>query len=264
MAKVSPITGATSGLKGRLEVWSLPADQEPDLQSLGEPTWEADNLVVNSAADVVVGLLRGKVADFLPSYISVGTGGDLLQGSGLDNGSRVGPSITDTSMRSTVARIPITTTEDGAFSNEWSYVAVARPNEAISPLLNEFGVESANGTLISHYVSPADSTGRATRYCKTSLEYLVVRWTYTFTIATSEFAIVAGPEPGTYLVIDTNTGDQLFTLRASENAGSSTFLSFLTTITTGAPGTIDLQSDNTVISQSADGTSASIDTQDID
>ncbi len=264
MGKVSAITGVTSGLSGRLEVWSVPAKQEPDLKSLGEPAWKADNLVVNSAADVVVGLLRGKVEDFLPSYICVGVGGDLNQLSGLDTGLRVGPEITDTSMRSAVARIPIATTEDGALSNEWSYVAVARPHEAISPLLNEFGVESSNGTLISHYVSPADSTGRSTRYCKTSLEYLVVRWTYTFTIATSEFAIVAGPEPGTYLVINTSTGDQLFTLSASENPGSSTFLSFLTTIATGAPGTIDLQSDNTVISQSADGTSASIDTQDID
>ena len=167
-------------------------------------------------------------------------------------------------MRSTVARIPIATTEDGAFTNEWAYVAVARPHEAISPLLNEFGVESRNGTLISHFVTPADGTGRATRYCKTSLEYLVIRWTYTFTIATSEFAIVAGPEPGTYLVIDANTGEQLFTLAAGENPGSNTFLSFLTTVTTGAAGTIDLQSDNTVISQSADGTSASIDTQEID
>ena len=264
MAKVDANTGSAGGLKGRLEVWTLPADAELDLNNLGNPSWQADNLVVNSAADVVVGLLRGQVEDFLPSYISVGSGGDLNQDTGLDTGARVGPAITDASMRSTVARIPIATTEDGNLSNEWSYVAVARPHEAISPLLNEFGVESSNGTLISHFVTAADSTGRATRYCKTSLEYLVIRWTYTFTIATSDFTIVAGPEPGTYLVIDTSTGDQLYTLRADENAGSSTFLSFLTTVTTGAPGTIDLQSDNTVISQLADGSSASIDTQDIE
>ena len=262
MGKVSARTGATSGLTGRLEVWTLPADQELDMQALGAPTWEARNLVVNSASDVIVGLLRGNVKDYLPSYISVGSGGDLNQTSGLDTGARVGPSVTDTGMRSTVARIPITTTEDGAYSNEWSYVAVARPHEAISPLLNEFGVESANGTLISHFVAPEDATGRATRYCKTSLEYLVIRWTYTFTVATSEFSLVYDPDPGTYLVINED-GEELFTLRASQNPGANTFLSFLATVTTGAPGTIDLQSDNTVISQLADGTSASIDTQDI-
>ena len=81
-------------------------------------------------------------------------------------------------------------------------------------------------------------------------------------MATSEFALKAGPEDGTYLVINED-GAEVFTLRAERNAGASTFLSFLSTITTGAPGTIDLQSDNTVISQLADGTSASIDTQEI-
>lgn len=59
MGKVSASTGATSGLKGRLEVWSVPAERGLNLESLGEPDWRADNLVVNSAADVVVGLLRG-------------------------------------------------------------------------------------------------------------------------------------------------------------------------------------------------------------
>jgi hypothetical protein len=262
MGKVSASTGVASGLRGRLEVWTLPADQELDLEALGEPTWEARNLVVNSASDVIVGLLRGNVADYLPTYISVGSGGDLDQSSGLDTGARVGPAITDTGMRSTVARIPITTTEDGAYSNEWSYVAVARPHEAISPLLNEFGVESADGTLISHFVAAEDATGRATRYCKTSLEYLVIRWTYTFAVATSEFGLLQDVDSGTYLVINED-GEEVFTLRASQNPGANTFLSFLATITTGAPGTIDLQSDKTVISQSADGTSASIDTQDI-
>jgi hypothetical protein len=262
MGKVAAHTRAVSGLTGRLEVWSVPHDTELELEGLGTPDWEANNLVVNSAGDVIVGLLRGNVADYLPAYISVGSGGDLDQDSGLDTGVRVGPVVTDTKMRSTVARIPITTTEDGAYSNEWSYVAVARPHEAISPLLNEFGVESANGTLISHFVAPEDLTGRATRYCKTSLEYLVIRWTYTFAVATSEFRILQDSESGTYLVINED-GDEVFTLQAAQNPGANTFLSFLTTITTGAPGTIDLQSDNTVISQSADGTSASIDTQDI-
>lgn len=262
MVKISPSSYCASGLRGSLEVWS--AATKPDLKNLGLPDWSAKNLVVNSAVDVVVGLLRGKVEEFLPSYITVGSGGDLDPTSGLDTGVRVGPAVTDTVVRKTVARIPITSTEDGAFSNAWSYVAVARPHEAISPLLNEFAVESADGTLISHFVSEADSSGRSTRYCKTSLEYLVIKWSYTFTLANSEFSVVAGPKPGTYLVINSSTGEQLFTLSAEENPGSSTFLSFLTTITTGAPGSIDLQSDNTVISQLADGTTASIDTQDID
>jgi hypothetical protein len=262
MAKVDVSSQVTSGLRGRLEAWTVPADQELDLEALGEPMWRARNLVVNSASDVIVGLLRGNVADYLPSYISVGSGGDLDQSSGLDTGARVGPAVTDTGMRSTVARIPIATTEDGDYSNEWSYVAVARPHEAISPLLNEFGVESANGTLISHFVAAEDTTGRATRYCKTSLEYLVIRWTYTFAVATSEFSLVEDIESGTYLVIGED-GEEVFTLRASQNPGSNTFLSFLATLTTGALGTIDLQSDKTIISQLADGTAASIDTQDI-
>ena len=61
MAKAEAFTGAASGLQGSLEVWTIPAGAEPDLDNLGEPTWQAKNLVVNSASDVIVGLLLASI-----------------------------------------------------------------------------------------------------------------------------------------------------------------------------------------------------------
>ncbi len=139
-----------------------------------------DNLVVNTASSVIVGLLMRDFSNYMPYYIGIGDGGDLDQSTGIDTGSRVAPDVEDTELRSVVARLPIIQVRPVS-ATSWTYVAIARPPEALTASLNELSLESMNNTLISHYIEPAIDN-RAQKHVKTSLEYLVIQWTLTFTI----------------------------------------------------------------------------------
>ncbi len=144
-------------------------------------TMRSKNLVVDSAQEVIAGLLRRDFANFIPQYVTIGDGGDLEQDAKVDSGARVAPASTDTVVRSVVAKIPIVqviANEDGS----WTYVAIAGKNEAVTPAINELGLESANGTLISHFVTEATQNGRARKYPKSSAEHLVIRWTLSFSL----------------------------------------------------------------------------------
>lgn len=260
MAEIVTASDLGLSLNGRLAVWSVSADTPMDevLANLGTPIMEVDNLVVSTAVDAIVRLLRGQTKDYLPSFISIGSGGDLDQVTLLDTGARVGPNLADSYMRATTTRIPILTTEDGEESNEWSYVAVARPHEALSPIINELAVETGNGTLISHYITDADPSGRATRYCKTSLEYLIIRWTYSLSLSISGSIIIDETPTGTYLVVVDENGDTIFTILAEPRPGAATSTALLSQVTTGESGTIDVQINGTLTSQLVSGGSATI------
>jgi hypothetical protein len=157
-----------------------------------------DNLIVDSANTILAELLRRNFTDYMPFYITVGDGGDLEQEAKVDTGGRVGPALTDTEVRSVIAKLPIVqVTSPGSASpspglspspsnptSTWTYIAIARPHEALTTSLNELGVETLNGTLFSHYITPVDDTGRATKYVKSSLEYLVVKWTFSLELIT--------------------------------------------------------------------------------
>ena len=173
-------------LQGRVSVFRVPAEVEYKdvLAHYGTPLFSGNNVVVENSKTILQNLLRGKIQDYLPSFISIGDGGDSTQAAGIDTGTRVAPDVADATMRSTVARIPIIQTIY-VDSDTWEYVAVARPNEALASIINEFGVEAANGSLLAHFVTDPDATtGRATRYIKTSLEYLVIRWQFTLRTST--------------------------------------------------------------------------------
>lgn len=253
-------SGAQLGLRGRLAVYSIPATipEGELLNSLNEPIFEAKNLVVSSATTALVQLLRGNVADYLPAYISIGSGGDFSQSTLLDTGARVGPQITDLALRAVTARIPIIHTEDGANSTTWSYVAVARPHEAISPIINELGVETRAGTLISHYVTDADDAGRSLRYCKTSLEYLVIRWTYELSLTLNVTDEPLAEVTEGYFLSITSESTEYLTAQAIPRAGAATALALLSQTADGSAGTIDVQANYTVTSQEADGSAATI------
>jgi len=248
-------------LVGTFSVWKVAADvpYEEVLTHLGEPLLEAKNLVVGNALHVLVQLLRGNTEDYTPAYITIGSGGDLDQVFRLDQGARVPASIADTYIRRPEARIPIVVTEDGDKPNVWHYVAVARPHEALTPVINELGVETRNGTLISHYISEEDSTGRATRYVKTSLEYLIIKWRYELTLALnitgSDLAPVSG---GVYLPFTLANGVTIMTVLVEPRPGASTTRALYFQLSNGTAGTVDIQNNSTLLFTLSDGTPTNI------
>ena len=241
------LTGAA--LMGRVSAYTVPGHipESLVLDYEATPVFEGKNMVVAGAQGVVAALLRGDVENKLPSYISIGSGGDLDQDTRLDTGARVGPAVTDTSLRRTSYRIPIVTTEDGVSAVNWKYVAVARPHEALSPVLNEFGVETEDGTLISHYVTAAAADGRATQYCKTSLEYLVIKWEFTLNLVANGIVVESTTAAGIYLSTITKDG----VVRAASIPGVQNLLGtgstefFIPIILTDGTTVAGLQIDNT-------------------
>lgn len=159
---------------------------------------EGENLVVASANTVIAKLLQRDFTNYMPFYVTLGSGGDLEQVAKSDTGGRVAPEVGDTEVRSVVAKLPIVQVTSPASTSPspspspspdnpttlWTYVAIARPHEALTTSLNELAVETLNGTLFSHYVTPVDDSGRATRYVKSSLEYLIVRWSFSLELIT--------------------------------------------------------------------------------
>lgn len=179
------IDNASIRLSGRVEVarYAGPLHEASTDACLGG--FSGDNLIVNTAENVLVGLMRRDVAAYLPQSVVIGSGGDLEQVSKLDSGARVAPASSDTEVRQVIARLPIVqvTYDAGVDPNTFTYVAVAKPAEATTGSLNELGLEAANGTLISHYVTEVGDDGtRARKFAKSTLEYLVVRWSLTLSL----------------------------------------------------------------------------------
>jgi len=179
-------TAIVGKLSGKVCVTTVPADIAEDqvfaAAKIATPLFNRKNLIVNSAEDVIAGMFRRDYENYMPYYISIGSGGDLDQTTLLDTGERVAPALTDTKIRSLVYRIPIIQANTVS-ATSWTYVAVARPYEALTTSLNELTLETLNGTLISHYVEPAlPGEVRAEKHVKSSLEYLVIQWTLTFNL----------------------------------------------------------------------------------
>jgi len=174
-----------SAMTGRLRLYK--STERPTLDGWEDLDLVLDrpNLVVDTAQTALLGLLQRQFTDYAPAYIVLGAGGDLEQVSKQDFGSRVAPAVTDTEVREVVARLPILQiTPDDSDDTSWDYVTIARPHEANTTSLNELGLETANNTLIAHVVTDPDAgESRAKKYVKSSLEYLVVRWTMTFTLS---------------------------------------------------------------------------------
>lgn len=171
-------------LEGSIKVITIPSDVsfEEVLTSEGKTLIDGKNLIVSSASNIILGLLRRNFSDFEPRYITIGSGGDLEQVSGADSGTRVAPAVSDTAVRRVVARIPIVMVQTDS-ADSITFIGIAKPHEALSGSINEFGIESSNLTLFSHFITqPEVGETRARKYPKSSLEYLVVRWTIRLTL----------------------------------------------------------------------------------
>jgi len=170
------------GLTGHITVYTVPADCDPLSTDHSTVLIDGKNLIVDSAKTVILGLLARDFGAYAPYYIGIGDGGDIDPESGFDTGARVPPAATDIKIRSSIAKRPIVQADRTISGNTSSvtYGAVARPAQAITSSLNELTVETINNTLVSHYVEiPAPGEVRAKKHIKSSLEYLIVRWTFT-------------------------------------------------------------------------------------
>lgn len=254
------MTGAV--LRGRVSAYTVPGHipESLVLDYEATPVFEGKNMVVAGAQGVVAALLRGDVDNKLPSYISIGSGGDLDQDTRIDTGSRVAPKVTDTGLRRTSYRIPIVTTEDGASDVNWKFVAVARPHEALSPVLNEFGVETEDGTLISHYVTAAAPDGRATQYCKTSLEYLVIKWEFTLNLVANGIIVENDQAAGIWLRTISENGVSSLSVPGLNNLlGAATDFSIPILLPDGSTiASLEIQNGDTVIVTMPDGTTNTV------
>lgn len=138
---------------------------------------EMHNHISDDAIDILLGLLGRDQEDKMVTVISVGTGGDLNPATGLDTGARVPPEDEEEEMRRAIFDAPIAHTEVDSINKRITYTAVLKTEEGNSDTINELGLLSEDGTMLSHFVTPADLvSGRATKYEKTDLLYMVVRW----------------------------------------------------------------------------------------
>lgn len=171
-------------ISGYLELYSCPDGKDPLNTRNCSPILAKKNLIVNSAKESIVNLLAG-VPGYRPTYITIGNGGDYDQVSKTDTGLMSPAMNTDTSVRRLIYRLPIVTQEILSDSS-WRYVAIAEPESFTANDIDEFAVETGTHTLISHVITEESGPGaRATKYAKSHLEYLIVKWTFTLSLDTS-------------------------------------------------------------------------------
>lgn len=150
-----------------------------ELEIGGVVAHRSPNLVCDAAVDMLLGLFAGEFDSKAIAYIAVGTGGDLNPATLLDTGARVAPQEGETQVRREIFRGPIGHVEKNDVTKEATFTSVAKPESANSDEINELGLLTLDGTMVAHYVTPADLSGRATRYTKDALLNMVTRWRIT-------------------------------------------------------------------------------------
>jgi hypothetical protein len=139
------------------------------------------NSKTDASEDVIRGLLRRDFRNKAITFIGLGTGGDLeADPPHNDTGARVAPDPEEVEMRALVERIQIQTSREE--NGKVILVAVARPEQAQSPDINEFGLLCEDGTLFAHFVTDADPGPRAKKYPKTDI-YWIIEWTLDYSNA---------------------------------------------------------------------------------
>lgn len=136
------------------------------------------NLVTDLAYETLFPRILGRDPNADIAIISVGEGGNYDAG-GVFVGSRVAPATTDTVMRREIFRAGIIQIEFPAV-NQVRFTGLLRQAEAVSTSIDEFGLLSTDGRMISHAIN-ADS-GPATPtvpYTKPLGAIFVVKWTLT-------------------------------------------------------------------------------------
>lgn len=146
----------------------------------GKSVMREHNIICDSAIDMLLGLFGADVENKLIAYIAIGTGGDYSPYTGMDAGARFEPKADETTMRQEICRCPIAHVETDDLTKESTMTAVALPEQASSTGINELGLLTVDGTMVAHFVTPADMTGRATKYVKEpGLLNMVTRWRLT-------------------------------------------------------------------------------------
>jgi hypothetical protein len=168
---ITPVDRLTLDLRGEVEV------EFRDLMGDVVSSLTLHNHISDDAILILLGLLGRDLDNKMVTTISVGTGGDLNPATGLDTGARYAPQDWESSMRQSIFDAPIAHVETDSITNRITYTAVLKTEEGNSDSINELGLLSEDGTMLSHFITPADpGSGRATKYEKTDLLYMVVRW----------------------------------------------------------------------------------------
>lgn len=191
-------------LRGRPTLSVVPA--VIDGVRVTDPTdsrWESHKTVVMTGSNIICegmysaiqGMMCRDFDDWQATSIQVGYGGDYSQPPDptsplpSDQGERVPPAFTDAYVRKPLFTAAIRLAAPSAVVGEyrWTFTATLSPfegetdvGEPTRPFINEFGLLAANGTLLAHFIPPADGGGLAERRSKTDLEWWVIQWDVEF------------------------------------------------------------------------------------
>ncbi len=143
----------------------------------GEVLHSAHNDLTDQVLTVFMNSLRGQ--DRI-SYIDIGSGGDVSPVTGADTGQKVPPVATETAIREKLFKANVSWTNiDG---NILTFMSAISPEEFVNSNINECALMTDNGVMASHWVSPADSLGKATKYVKTEFAWLNIKWNFEFVL----------------------------------------------------------------------------------
>jgi hypothetical protein len=138
------------------------------------------NTIVDYHETIIQGLLARNPEDFMIAAIAIGEGGDAeINEPHNDTGARVATDPIEENMRIPIAEIPIQAVNESG--DEIEYSALARPDQAVSDDINEFGLIARNGKLFAHHVPDAAPT-RAEKKPKTDI-YWILKWTIEYVTA---------------------------------------------------------------------------------
>lgn len=188
---MTPQSKIESSITGRPSLFSASSCVDP----LDTNNWtlihEGKNTICSGMYQSVTNLLMRNFDDWQPTTIVTGYGGDWDQAVTANQGSRQPPDFTDTIVRKPLFYAPIVQVLPSA-PGRFYYVAIIRPADGTTdlldparPYINELGLLAHNGTLLAHYVTPLAAGGSiATRYSKSNVAWLIIRWELEFAGAT--------------------------------------------------------------------------------
>lgn len=181
-------------IAGYPSIYAVPLGLNPMNPEHRRLVHAGQNIICVGMYDAALNYLLRNFEDWQATSIVLGFGGDYNQPDDpddvADQGSRQPAAHTDTYVRKVLYRAPIVQVTESPLAEErrMHYIAIVRPDEALTdvgdpdaPFINEFGLEAYNGTLLAHYVTPADpDTNRAEQYAKSDVEWLVIDWEIEF------------------------------------------------------------------------------------
>ena len=182
----NPVDFVKPTVRGRPSIFTVPAGVDPRDTANWTLVHQGQNVICAGMYQAMTQLLMRNFDDWQATTIALGFGGNYNE-DGVDQGSRQPPAFTDTAMRKSFFEAPIVQVAP-SIEDRFYYIAIIRPedgntdNEDLRPYIDELGLLAANGTLLAHYITPADPLDAtiATQYAKSTVEWLVIRWEIEF------------------------------------------------------------------------------------